>query len=206
MKKKVVLLVLSCAMAVTLCACKSEKINKVGEHTDSYESIDVASSEQEDKETTGTDGSGTYKTNKDGSVDTDMSFLGDDTENTESNEPGKTQFEINQEVNQNNTSSDSEDLDDKFGLKGQISFTSVINEITKIAERDNYSSVEVVENPELQDYSGDMIEYIVRFDTYDYYVIMYYINEGCVSYHDDTGDLASMYNDNTEEDTEWYDE
>lgn len=205
MNKKAISLILCCtALSLTACTNKDD-INNFGEHKDTYTSIYVEQPSLIDKDKYGTDGTNTYKENEDGSLSIDMSFLEED-KNIQESDSNKTQFELNQELNGDNTSVDSDEINDKFGLyNNEITVSSVVNEITKIADRDNFSSVEVVANGESYgDYNG-IIEYIVRFDTYDYYILTYHVDEGCISYHDETGYLASVYGEQVE-DEEWYDE
>lgn len=205
MKKKYIILLI-CILSLILTACTdSSDIKTIGEHTDTYSSIYVEPSIIVDEQDYGKDDTGTYKENDDGSLDIDMSQI-EENEDVQMAEPGKTQFELNQELNGDNTSPDTEEVNDKFGLIAQgITVTSVINEITKISDRDNFGSVEIVHNPEGTEILGGTMDYIVRFDTYDYYIITYYIGEGCVSHHDDSGYLASVYGEHIE-DEEWFDE
>lgn len=194
-----------CIISLSLTACtQSNNINIIGEHTDSYSSIYVAPESTVNTQDYGNNDTGTYKINEDGSLNIDMSYLENDT-NIQVSDSDKSQFELNQEVNADNTSEDTEELNDRFGLSNQISAIAVVNEITKIADRDEFNSAEIVDTSENEENNGDTIKYIIRFDSYDYYVITYYIGEGCVSYHDDTGYLASVYGNN-EEDEEWFDE
>lgn len=204
MKKRYMATIL-CIISLSLTACtQSSNINIIGEHTDSYSSIYVAPESTVNTQDYGNNDTGTYKINEDGSLNIDMSYLENDT-NIQVSDSDKSQFELNQEVNADNTSEDTEELNDRFGLSNQISAIAVVNEITKIADRDEFNSAEIVDTSENEENNGDTIKYIVRFDSYDYYVITYYIGEGCVSYHDDTGYLASVYGNN-EEDEEWFDE
>ncbi len=46
--------------------------------------------------------------------------------------------------------------------------------------------------------------FIIAFD-YDFYIIDYYLEEGAISTHDDTGMLVEEYNEYNEEDVEWFD-
>lgn len=204
MKKRYMATIL-CIISLSLTACtQSSNINIIGEHTDSYSSIYVAPESTVNTQDYGNNDTGTYKINEDGSLNIDMSYLENDT-NIQVSDSDKSQFELNQEVNADNTSEDTEELNDRFGLSNQISAIAVVNEITKIADRDEFNSAEIVDTSENEENNGDTIKYIIRFDSYDYYVITYYIGEGCVSYHDDTGYLASVYGNN-EEDEEWFDE
>lgn len=204
MKKRYMATIL-CIISLSLTACtQSNNINIIGEHTDSYSSIYVAPESTVNTQDYGNNDTGTYKINEDGSLNIDMSYLENDT-NIQVSDSDKSQFELNQEVNADNTSEDTEELNDRFGLSNQISAIAVVNEITKIADRDEFNSAEIVDTSENEENNGDTIKYIIRFDSYDYYVITYYIGEGCVSYHDDTGYLASVYGNN-EEDEEWFDE
>lgn len=204
MKRRYIAIV-TCIISLSLTACtQSNNTNIVGEHTDSYSSIYVAPENTVNTQDYGNNDTGTYKVNENGSIDIDMSYLENDN-NIQVSDSEKSQFELNQEVNADNTSIDTEELNDRFGLSSQISAVAVVNEITKIADRDEFNSAEIVDTSETEEDTGDTIEYIIRFDSYDYYVITYYIGEGCVSYHDDTGYLASIYGDN-EEDEEWFDE
>lgn len=204
MKKRYMATIL-CIISLSLTACtQSNNINIIGEHTDSYSSIYVAPESTVNTQDYGNNDTGTYKINEDGSLNIDTSYLENDT-NIQVSDSDKSQFELNQEVNADNTSEDTEELNDRFGLSNQISAIAVVNEITKIADRDEFNSAEIVDTSENEENNGDTIKYIIRFDSYDYYVITYYIGEGCVSYHDDTGYLASVYGNN-EEDEEWFDE
>ena len=205
MKKKYIAIIL-CITAISLTACtKSNEVESLGEHTDTFSSIHVENSSDTDKGEYGKDGTNTYKENDDGSVSVDMSFLNED-ENIQEVPSEKTQFELNQELNGDNTSAETDVVNDRFNLfNTSINVVSVVNEITKIADRDNFNSVEVVVNPSEDDINGNVMEYIVRFDTYDYYILTYHIGEGCVSYHDETGYLASIYGEQVE-DEEWDDE
>lgn len=204
MKRRYIAIV-TCIISLSLTACtQSNNTNIVGEHTDSYSSIYVAPENTVNTQDYGNNDTGTYKVNENGSIDIDMSYLENDN-SIQVSDSEKSQFELNQEVNADNTSIDTEELNDRFGLSNQISAVAVVNEITKIADRDEFNSAEIVDTSETEEDTGDTIEYIIRFDAYDYYVITYYIGEGCVSYHDDTGYLASIYGDN-EEDEEWFDE
>ena len=204
MKKRYMATIL-CIISLSLTACtQSSNINIIGEHTDSYSSIYVAPESTVNTQDYGNNDTGTYKINEDDSLNIDMSYLENDT-NIQVSDSDKSQFELNQEVNADNTSEDTEELNDRFGLSNQISAIAVVNEITKIADRDEFNSAEIVDTSENEENNGDTIKYIIRFDSYDYYVITYYIGEGCVSYHDDTGYLASVYGNN-EEDEEWFDE
>ena len=205
MKKRCIILLI-CIAVISLTGCtNSNKVETLGEHKDTFSSIYVEPPSMIDEKDYGKDGTNTYKENNDGSLSIDMSFLEED-EHIQETPSDKTQFELNQELNGDNTSADIEEVNDKFNLFNvSINVSSVVNEITKIAYRDNFNSVEIVANPEGEDVRGGIMEYIVRFDTYDYYIITYYIGEGCVSYHDETGYLASVYGEQVE-DEEWADE
>lgn len=203
-KYRTILILSNVLMLLTACNEQSNNLNIMGEHRDSYTPIYVTQDDNVNSIDYGKENTGTYKVNEDGSINIDMTLL-DDNENMQANNSNKSQFELNQELNSDNTSADTEELKDRFGISNQISAISVVNEITKIADRDNFYSVEIVDSSENDESNSDTVEYIVRFDKYDYYVITYYIGEGCVSYHDDTGYLASAYGEN-EEDEEWFDE
>lgn len=199
MRKKYVVLAL---LSLALTACSKSDKNMSGEHKDTYSSIYVEPSVEIKEEYYGENGTNTYKVNEDGSIKIDMSYLEKD-EDIEVVESDKSQFELNQELNSENTSADTEEVNDIFNLSSQgVTVSSVVNEITKIAERDGFSEVEVISSPETEDIFDSTMEYIVRFDTYDYYILTYHLGEGCVSHHDGTGYLASVYGEQVE-DREW---
>lgn len=95
-------------------------------------------------------------------------------------------------------SPDNEKVNDKFGLKGKIKETSVINRISEIGESEEYSKVEVVDKPDKHAKEEQQYTYVVRFNDYNYYEITYFKGEGAVSYYDDTGYLATIYMEPTD--------
>lgn len=141
MNKKAISLIL-CSTALLLTACTNSSKDNFGEHKDTYTSITVGQKPLIDKDDYGNDGTNTYKENEDGSLKIDMSFLED--ENIQTSNSNKTQFELNQELNGENTSADSEEINDRFGLfNTSITVSSVVNEITKIANRDEIGRAHV---------------------------------------------------------------
>lgn len=126
-----------------------------------------------------------------------------DTEQSESDEEQKTEFEYAVEDPNAYTVSDenSKEYKDKLKVSKNIKNKAVVAVINYIAEDLEFKSVEIKENGEKHGgVNSSIVEYIVAFDTYDYYMISYYTGEGAVAYHDDTGTLYENYTPQSEKD------
>lgn len=196
MKRRIVIMLVLVLSVTSMTACKSSGVDTVGEHSDTFSKIETSKNGVTDT-SVGSD----YTINEKGEVETNTDFLN----NVESN--NSTAFEAQQDSNSISTTNDKEELNDSLGIYGQINTISVVNEINKIASDNKYSKVEIVVNPE-SDYAEegqiqeDVINYIVRFDDYDYYYISYYNGEGCSSHHDTTGVLAEEYGEDIDKERE----
>ena len=197
---------------ISLIGCSFDSNDVIGEHSDTFtpmyvnnEASNIADNSNNNESNNTNENTDTENNNTSNSENNTSNSENNNTSNTENTNTEKmdmscldgieqsteTVFERNKKDNSENTFSDNEELVDTFNLHGTIPEVSVVNAISAIAKKDVYSNVEVVVAPD--DRNTDVYDYIVRFDTYDYYIITYYFGEGAVYSHDDTGYFASIY-------------
>lgn len=217
----IVMMLISC-LSIVACGKTGKSSSVVGVHRDLFKPLqastriaNIIDDESDDKksdassdnkdENTDTDKNNKVSDNSSNNTDanSDTEQSDSEEEQSDSDTEQKTEFEYAVEDPNAYTVSDenSKEYKDKLKVSKNIKNKAVVAVINYIVEDLEFKSVEIKENGEKHGgVNSSIVEYIVAFDTYDYYMISYYTGEGAVAYHDDTGTLYENYTPQSEKD------